>query len=144
MEINQIDESNRTVKIFGASLRETQKVNVLDGTQNSFTLPEKMIKDFKVNGVMADAKSIWTVNYGLGLSFDLASRLDLAVKTLQPLVFAGGTDPESGSIIVTGVNSSVTITALDGDTVRLDLSANGDGTITDSKTMTWAQLKSGT
>jgi hypothetical protein len=61
-----------------------------------------------------------------------------------PLVFAGGTDPVSGSIVVTGVNSSVIITALDGDTVRLDLSANGDGTITDSKTMTWAQLKSGT
>jgi hypothetical protein len=140
LKINQIDQSNRTIRISGASIRETQNVNILDG----FTLPGKTMKGFEASGIIADAKSIWTVNYGLDVTFDLTSRLDLTVKTLVPLVFAGGTDPVSGSIVVTGVNSSVIITALDGDTVRLDLSEKGDGTITESKTMTWAQLKSGT
>jgi hypothetical protein len=143
LEINQINQSNRITRITGASLRETQKLNILGNTQNSVTLSDKMINGFVANGIMFGAKSIWAVNYGLGVTSDSISRLDLAVKTLQPLVFAGGPDPVSGSIVVTGVNSSVTITALDGNTVRLDLSAQGDGTITDSKTITWAQLKSG-
>jgi hypothetical protein len=142
LEVNQPDQGNRTTRITGASLRETQKMNILGDTKTSVTLSDKMIKAFEANGIVAGAKSTWTVNYGLDVSFDFVKRLELTVKTLQPLVFAGGTYPVSGSIVVTGVNSSVTITALDGDTVRLDLSAHGDGKITASKTMTWVQRKS--
>jgi hypothetical protein len=44
-------------------------------------------------------------------------------------VFDGGRYAISGEVKVTGKNSSVTLTALEGDMVRLDFSENGDGQI---------------
>jgi hypothetical protein len=45
--------------------------------------------------------------------------------------------PASGSSIVNGAASSVTITAVDASQVRLDYSAMGDGVITQSTDLDW-------
>jgi hypothetical protein len=48
--------------------------------------------------------------------------------------------PGSGSLIVNGAASSVTVTALNASSVRLDYSAKGDGVITQSTTLSWADF----
>jgi len=60
------------------------------------------------------------------------------VKNIQPFVSVGTAMPSSGSLIVNGAASSVTLTALNASSVRLDYSAKGDGTITQSTTLSWS------
>jgi hypothetical protein len=62
------------------------------------------------------------------------------VKSLQPFVSTGTAMPGSGSLIVNGAASSVTVTALSASSVRLDYSAKGDGVITKSTTLSWAEF----
>lgn len=55
---------------------------------------------------------------------------------------AAGPFPSSGVMVVRGANdSSLTITAIDGTTVRIDIDEDGDGQTDATLTITWAQLK---
>lgn len=80
-------------------------------------------------------------NYMLSTSSPSFRDLYVGVKTITPLVYGAGDNPVSGSILVTGAASSVTITAVDAASVRLDLSARGDGVITESQTMPWPEFE---
>jgi hypothetical protein len=80
-------------------------------------------------------------NYMLSTSSPSFRDLYVEVKTITPLVYGAGDNPVSGSILVTGAASSVTITAVDAASVRLDLSARGDGVITESRTMPWPEFE---
>jgi NADPH:quinone reductase-like Zn-dependent oxidoreductase len=80
-------------------------------------------------------------NYMLSMSSPSVRDLYVGVKTNMPLVYGAGDNPVSGSILVTGAASSVTITAVDAASVRLDLSARGDGVITESRTMPWPEFE---
>jgi hypothetical protein len=62
------------------------------------------------------------------------------VKSVQPFVSVGTGMPGSGSLIVNGNASSVTVTALGAGGVRLDYSAKGDGVITQTTTLSWADF----
>lgn len=71
-----------------------------------------------------------------------AGQFSVDMKTLQPFVNDGSSSaPKSGVMLVSGAGSTVTLTALDAQNVRLDYSANGDGVPTKSTTMTWDALK---
>lgn len=80
-------------------------------------------------------------NYTLSTSSPSVRDLYVGVKTVTPLVYGAGDNPLSGSILVTGGASSVTITAVDAASVRLDLSAKGDGVITKTRTMSWPEFE---
>jgi hypothetical protein len=71
-----------------------------------------------------------------------AGQFSVDLKTLQPFVSDGSSSaPKSGVMMVSGAGSTVTLTVLDAQSVRLDYSANGDGVTTKSTTMTWDALK---
>lgn len=80
-------------------------------------------------------------SYTLSASSPSISDLYVGVKTITPLVYGADANPVSGSILVTGAASSVAITAVDAASVRLDLSARGDGVITETRTMPWRELE---
>jgi hypothetical protein len=44
-------------------------------------------------------------------------------------------------MLVTGAASSVTITAVDARSVRLDLSARGDSVVTETRTVSWPEFQ---
>jgi hypothetical protein len=92
-----------------------------------------------------------TVHNGLGTSSTLDGRLsghsdaagdfNVGLKTLQPFVSSGvGGYPTSGSLLVSGAASSVTLTVVDTTNVKLDYSAKGDGAVTRSSTIAWTEL----
>lgn len=49
--------------------------------------------------------------------------------------------PRSGSVLATGRNSSLRLTAVSATQVRLDLDSNGDGTVDSSNTVPWSSLE---
>lgn len=66
----------------------------------------------------------------------------VTISTLTPFAGTAPGYPVSGSLRVTGAGgSSVTITAIGGGNVRLDVDSNGDGVVDSSSTMTWAALE---
>lgn len=67
----------------------------------------------------------------------------VTVVTTTPFAGTGVSYPVSGSMRVTGAGgSSVTVTAIDGGSVRLDVDSNGDGAVDSTSTTTWAALES--
>lgn len=67
----------------------------------------------------------------------------VTVTTITPFAGTGAGYPESGSMRITGAGgSSVTVTAIDGNNVRLDVDSNGDGAVDSTSTTTWAALES--
>ena len=67
----------------------------------------------------------------------------VTVATTTPFAGTGAGYPESGSMRVTGAGgSSVTVTAIGGASVRLDVDSNGDGVVDSTSTTTWAALES--
>ena len=75
------------------------------------------------------ASSSWDLSYELTTRKGYFYTSEFAVITLQPMVFDGGSYPVSGEVKITGKDSSMTVTALEGDMVRLDFNENGDGRI---------------
>jgi hypothetical protein len=70
-----------------------------------------------------------------------AGTFNVNVKTLQPFVStAAASQPTSGAMQVSGAASAVTLTVLDASNVKLDYNAKGDGAVTKSTTLSWADL----
>lgn len=70
-----------------------------------------------------------------------AGTFNVDVKTLQPFVSTvAASQPISGTMQVSGAASTVTLTVLDASNVKLDYSAKGDGVVTKSTTLTWADF----
>ena len=81
--------------------------------------------------------------YTLSASGTLDStELDGVIQYSTPVRFAGdGLDyPSSGSLVVTGLDSSARLTAVDNVNVTIDIDVDGDGTWDETLEMTWAEL----
>lgn len=87
------------------------------------------------------AKRTASRNYTLSASSPSVKDVHVGVKTVTPFVYEADINPVSGSMLVTGAASSVTVTAVDADNVRLDLSARGDGVITATRTVSWPEFQ---
>ena len=75
-----------------------------------------------------------------------STRIDgsVRIRTTTPLVTTNvETDdyPSSGVLQITGAGSTLTVTALDASSVRLELDADNDGTIDQDVTATWAEIE---
>ena len=117
-----------TVSSSGLSLKDTASGQTL--TLNGFTVTE----------TYNDTAGGYTISV-TGTFNDSRVGFNVTATTITSLAASGFTDPTSGIIKLTaGDGTSVTLTATGGDSVRLDVDTNGDGT-TDSTIITsWTEL----
>jgi hypothetical protein len=103
------------------------------------------VSDFRLSDYTATVAGSGTTvsvsaNYALAGNFSSLGQVSYTVKTLQPFVSSSSTLPSAGSLIVYGAASSVTATIVPANKVRLDYSAKGDGVITQTNTVDWANF----
>ena len=127
VNIHQASQGHRFVSVRSARLSEEARSGLGAGIQ--FAPAAHTYRDYKAVGTHADTSSAWDLSYGLSTRNGYFDTSEFVVSTLQPMVFDGGRYPVSGEVKVTGKNSAMTLTALEGDMVRLDFSENGDGLI---------------
>lgn len=129
----QTNINNRQFNIGGNSL---QAKLFRSGTM----VADRTLQNYAGTAALVSPNVTTSIGYTLSGSSTAAGPFSVTVKTLQPFVRQQGSYPSSGSLIVTGAASSVTLTALDNTKARLDFSAKGDGVITSTQTVTWVQL----
>ena len=123
------------------------------GSQVSVTLqiPSLTTTDPSGSSTIANATLQYSLNEStLAYSYTISATLSgttiggqVTVATITPFEGTGVGYPESGSMRITGAgDSSVTVTAIGGGSVRLDVDSNGDGTVDSTSTTTWAALES--
>jgi len=68
---------------------------------------------------------------------------DISYEIIVPLQAPGGQDPESGEIMISGGSGNVTIHIVieSSVSVRLEIDADGDGTVDDYHYTTWSALR---
>ena len=130
VEIRQASEGHRIVSVRSARLSE--KVRSGSAARIQFAPAARTYRDYRAVGTNAGTSSAWNLNYDLTTRNGYFYTSEFVVSTLQAMVFSGGSYPVSGEVKVTGKNSSLTLTALEGDMVRLDFSEHGDDVITET------------
>jgi hypothetical protein len=98
------------------------------------------LADYSLTGSTDGTSTTSAASFTLSGNVNGLGQFAYTVKTIQPFVSVGTAMPGSGSLIVNGAASSVTVTALSASSVRLDYSAKGDGTITQSTTLSWSEF----
>jgi hypothetical protein len=127
---NQASPTSGSSAASGASLQLSRTVS---GTRlNQLTLSEYVAIENISGNTISDS-----ANFTLSGTNDALGTFSYSVRSVQPFVRTGSAMPASGSSIVNGAASSVTITAVDASQVRLDYSAMGDGVITQSTDLDW-------
>jgi hypothetical protein len=98
------------------------------------------LSDYSLTGSSDGISTTSAANFTLSGNVNGLGQFAYMVKSIQPFVSVGTAMPGSGSLIVNGAASSVTVTAVSSSSVRLDYSAKGDGTITQSTTLSWSEF----
>jgi hypothetical protein len=127
VDIRQASQGHRLVSVRSARLSEEVRSGLGGGIR--FAPVAHTYRDYKALGTHAEAGSSWDLGYELTTRNGYFYTSEFAVSTLQPMVFNGGSYPVSGALKITGKSSSMTVTALEGDMVRLDFSESSDGRI---------------
>lgn len=108
------------------------------GVSNSYLLAAYEFAGSEGNGVTTLAGK-YTVS---GTSAKLGGNYSYRVETVQPLSISGSADvPSTGALIVLGSPASVTVTALNTSSVRIDYSDKGDGTVSATNTLSWSAFE---
>lgn len=135
--VEQTGASNRSLTVSGNALRFT---TYRGGVQ----VAERSLGTFNGGATQNGTARTSRLDYGVSGTAGALGAYRVNVATSAPLAVADGANPTTGSLVVTGANgSAVTLTALDGNNVRLDYDDNGDGKVTQSLTTSWAGLRSG-
>jgi hypothetical protein len=124
--------ASTSVTISGKSLQTTAQTA---GGAANLTL-----SDYTLTGSTNGTTTTIAANFTLSGNASGLGQFAYTVKNLQPFVSVGTAMPGSGSLIVNGAASSVTVTAVNASSVRLDYSAKGDGVITQTTTLSWAEF----
>jgi hypothetical protein len=130
----QTSAGDITLVLSGASLRTMLK-------KDGALVTDRTLSGFEYVTNDTAEKLTASMNCTLSASSSSVKDLRLGVKTVTPFVYQAGDNPASGSMLVTGAGSSVTVTAVDAGNVRLDFSARGDGVITETRTVSWPELE---
>ena len=127
---NQASPTSASFSTSGASLRMSR---IVAGVR----LNQQTISDYAATETLSGTTTSTTSSLTLSGNENTLGQFTYTVRTLAPFVNSGNDTPDSGSLIVRGAPSSVTITAVNASSVRLDYSAPGDGVITQSTTLDW-------
>jgi hypothetical protein len=122
-----------SLTISGKSLQATEQKS--GANVASFTLADYSVTA-SANGTTISSAA----NFMLSGSSNSLGQFAYSVKNIQPFVSVGTAMPGAGALIVNGAGSSVTLTAVNSSSVKVDFSAKGDGTITQTNTLSWAQF----
>lgn len=133
VSFSQNGTSTVNTGISGNSLTVTNAVS--GTTASTYQLTAYTLNSAEASGVIS-----MSGKYALsGSSTKLGGNFAYDVQILQPLILSSSTgDPLSGSFIVRGAPATVTVTALDATSVRIDYSAKGDGVVSSTNTLTWS------
>ena len=132
--ISHASLNSGTLAISGKSLQASQSTA-------GVKVATRTLADYSATAVIQGNTLTATANYALSGGTASLGLIAYSVKNTKPFVSANGGTPTSGSLIVNGASSSVTVTVLDAAYVRLDYSAKGDGVITQSTTVSWPSFK---
>ena len=103
---------------------------------NTYTLA-----DFNLSGTEGGSTTTLAGNYTLSGTSAKLGAYAYRVQTVRPIVVSGsGSSVSAGSVLITGSPATVTATALDGTTMRLEYSTRGDGVITATSSLTRSQF----
>jgi hypothetical protein len=133
--ITQASSGNTSLAISGKKFEASL-------TSASVKVTESALYDYSAVGTNNGSTSSSTAAYTITGNNKALGQFAYSVKTLQPFVRVYGGIPTSGALIVNGSSSSVTMTILGNGNVRLDYSANGDGVMTKTETVSWASFRS--
>jgi hypothetical protein len=132
-----------------ASQSGTSDINVglsgnhlgLSIAQSGTTTNAYILADFNLTGSETASSTSLAGNYTLSGTSAKLGAYSYRVQTVRPVVVSSsGSFVSAGSLLITGTPATVTVTSLDGTSLRLDYSANGDGIITANSTLTRAQF----
>jgi len=130
--MTQTSPTSSVIDVSGKALQLVEQRNGL--TLGSFTLSNYTMNEAILGSTVRSAASFTIAGSTNGLG-----QFSYTVKNLQPFVSMAGQDPSSGSLIVNGASSSVTLTSTSSG-ARLEYSAKGDGVITQTNNLSWAEL----
>jgi hypothetical protein len=131
--LSSTSATSSSATISGKSLQTTEQ-------KAGATVATLTLSDYLLTGSTNGSTTTSAGSFALSGNANGLGQIAYTVKSLQPFVSVGTAMPGSGSLIVNGAASSVTVTALNASSVRLDYSAKGDGTITQSTTLSWAEF----
>jgi hypothetical protein len=133
--INQASSNSNSVAVSGKSFQTSVNsagVNVASRT----------LTNYSAAGTTQGNTFTSAANFTMVGNTSALGQFAYTVKNLQPFVIIGGGTPTAGSFLVTGASSSVKMTVVDANSVRLEYSAKGDGVITETSTLGWASFLS--
>lgn len=130
--LNHTNVNSNALSVSGKSLQTT--------TQNGgASLGSRTLADYTVTASTIGATTTNAASFSMSGSSAALGQFAYTVKNVQPFVSTGSATASNGALIVNGAASSVTTTAV-GNGVRLDFSAKGDGTITQTNTLGWTEF----
>jgi hypothetical protein len=129
ISVTRTSLSATTFAISGTSLTETLQ-------QSGTTLATRTLSSFSATGSRDGSQVTAAANFSVSGSSKRLGQFAYTVKNLSPFVTTGSGAPTSGSMLVTGAGSSVTMVAMP-EGVRLDHSDNANGTITSTISRLW-------
>ena len=133
--MNQENAARNTVVVTGNSLQTTAR-------QNGATVTTRTLAAYSLNGNTRDGVVTSAANFNLAGNTASLGQFSLTSQNTKAFVSASGKNANTGAMIVNGNASSVTLTAVNDSSVRVDFSAKGDGAVTQSFTLSWAEFLS--
>jgi hypothetical protein len=131
--ISLLSATSSSVTVSGKSLQITEQ-------KAGATVANLGLSDYSLSGSTNGTTTTSAASFTLSGNANGLGQFAYTVKNIQPFVSVGTAMPSSGSLIVNGFASSVTLTAVNASSLRLDYSAKGDGTITQSATLSWSEF----
>nr|WP_314627045.1 hypothetical protein [uncultured Noviherbaspirillum sp.] len=109
--------------------------------QSGTTTDAYTLADFSLAGSETASSTSLAGAYTLSGNSAKLGAYSYRVQTVRPIVMSSsGSFISAGALLITGTPATVTVTSLDGTTLRLDYSAKGDGIVTANSTLTRAQF----
>jgi hypothetical protein len=107
------------------------------------TTVSRTLNAYSVTGSVNANVFTYRTNFTLNGSIPNVGQGPFTITTTQDFVQQRGSAPTQGTLQVTASDkSTLTLTPVDANNVRIGLDQNGDGTIDLTTTTTWAQLRS--
>lgn len=128
--ISQTNATANSLSISGKSLLATEQ-------RSGSTVASVTLANYAMTGSTSGNTVTSAASFAVSGNSASLGQFSYTVKSLTPFVNTGRSVPDSGSLIVSGAASSVTLTVADSNGVRLDYSAKGDGVITQTTNLTW-------
>jgi hypothetical protein len=123
-----------------SSLTVSGKSLSLAEQRNGVNIGTFTLADYSMNSTTQGTTHRSAANFTISGTSNGLGQFSYSVKNIQPFVSNGASMPSSGSLIVTGASSSVTLSVASASTVHLDFSAKGDGVITQTRDLSWTEL----